>query len=469
MLEDMEAKMNKKHLIQLATTLVVMSILLTACGPNATPTVAPATQAPATQAPATQAPQEKVQIKVWTWEWAPIHNYIDAIVSEFEAANPNITVVYETLPGFGEGNYNDQVRSSYATGTSADVFFIQDTETYEFVSKGLVREIDAEALQSLGVASLDELKARYEPGVLEGWEYQGKFYGIPNEASVIVGYVNTEHLREAGIDPATVKLDTWEDIVAVAKQTIKKDANGNFTRVGYRMELQTIQFVMHDLANFTRNFGGSVLNAETTKCTLNQPEGIKALEYYLWLNRPEGAGVTDPAFGTQEGGAWQADWAAGLSTFVFTNPAATMGYAAEGTAAYGNYMAFPMPYPAGAKKSNVIWGWGWVVPPASPHPAEAWKFINFMMKDPERVLTDSGFPPGTKGLGDSQAAKSIPAYAAYGPSFAGAAFEFKHPKYTEIANVLLGMMQTLGYQGGDHAAVQAAADQACAEIDALLK
>jgi multiple sugar transport system substrate-binding protein len=391
------------------------------------------------------------------------------MISEFEAANPNITVVYETLPGFGEGNYNDLLRASYATDNTPDVFFIQDTETYEFVSKGLVREIDAEALQSLGIASLDVLKATYEPGVLEGWEYQGKFYGIPNEASVIVGYVNTDHLKEAGIDPATVKLETWEDVVAVAKQTMKKDASGNFTRVGLRMDLQSLSLFMHDLTNFINNFSGSILNVEGTKCMLNQTEGVKAIEYYLWLNRPEGAGISDPHFGTQEGGAYQADWGAGMATFLFTNPAATMGYAAEGTAAYGKYIAFPMPYPAGEKKANSIWGWGWTVPSNSKHPAEAWKFIAFMTKDGERLLKLSGFPPGNKGVGDSPTAKSIPAYAAYGASFEGAVFEFKHPKYTEIANILQAMMQTLGYQGGDHAAVQAAADQACAEIDVLLK
>jgi ABC-type glycerol-3-phosphate transport system substrate-binding protein len=445
---------------RLASILIIASIFFAACAPAQTPSPIQETEVP---------PAEKAQIKVWTWEWAPIHEFIDAIVEEFESENPNVDVVYETLPAFGEGSYNDQVRSSFATGTTPDVFFIQDTETYEFVSKNLVNEVDVGSLQYFNANSLDELKSLYEPGVLDGWAYEGKYYGIPNEASVIVGYVNTEHLKEAGLDPATVKLETWEDIVDVSKKTIQKDANGNFTRVGYRMELQTIQFVMHDLHNFTRNFGGSILNADQTKCVLNQPEGIKALEYYLWLNRPEGAGVTDPAFGTQEGGAWQADWAAGLSTFVFTNPAATMGYAADGTAAYGNYMAFPMPYPEGQEKSNVIWGWGWVVPTNSKHPAEAWDFISFMMKDPERVLKDSGFPPGTKGLGDSDVAKSIPAYEAYGPSFEGAAYEFKHPKYTEIANILLGMMQTLGYQGGDITTIQTEADQACAEIDALLK
>ena len=349
-----EDKMNKDHFFRIAAILIVTAMLLAACAPKATEapavTEAPAateapvvTEAPvATEAPAateapvaTEAPAaEKTTIKVWTWAWPPIINYIETIAKEYEAANPNVDVVYEFLPAFGEGSYNDQVRSSYAMDLTPDVFFIQDTETYEFVSKDLVQEIDENALQALGASSFDDLKARYEPGVLEGWSYQDKFYGIPNEASVIVGYVNTQHLKDAGIDPATVKLDTWEDIVDTCKKTIQKDANGNFTRVCYRMELQTIQFVMHDLHDFTRNFGGSILSPDMAKCTLNQPEGLKALEYYLWLNRPEGAGVTDPSFGTQEGGAWQADWAAGMSTFAFTNPAATMGYAAEGTAAY---------------------------------------------------------------------------------------------------------------------------------------
>ena len=146
------------------------------------------------------------------------------------------------------------------------------------------------------------------------------------------------------------------------------------------------------------------------------------------MNRPEEAGVTDPSFGTQEGGAWQADWAAGMSTFAFTNPAATMGYAAEGTAAYNNYLAFPMPYPKDGVKSNVIWGWGWVVPTNSKNSDEAWKFIHAMTVDGERLLEELGFPPGNKGLGDSETAKSIPAYAAYGPSFEGAALRVQAPE-----------------------------------------
>jgi ABC-type glycerol-3-phosphate transport system substrate-binding protein len=446
----------RRSLFVAMSLIMIFSLALAACGK--------ATETPAAEEPTVEVPEEKVTIKVWTWEWAPIHNFIDTIVAEFEAEYPNIDVNYETLPAFGEGNYDDTVRSSYATDSTADVFFIQDTQTYEFVSRDLVREIDDVALEALGASSIDELKARYEPGVLEGWSYGGKFYGVPNEASVKVAYVNVEHLEEAGIDPDTVKLDTWEDIVAVCEDTIQKDDAGNFTRVCFRMELQTIQFIMHDVHIFTKNFGGSILSPDGTQCTLNEPEAVEGLEYYLWLNRE--SGVTDPAFGTQEGGAWQADWAAGLSTFLFTNPAATMGYAAEGTPAYGNYFGFPMPYPDGADKANVIWGWGWVVPPNSEHPDEAWKFIGFMMEDAERVLAESGFPPGAKGLGDSEAALAIPAYQGYGPSFEGGAFEFKHPNYYEIGLVVVSMMQTLGFEGGD---VQAAADAACAEIQPLLE
>ena len=69
-----------------------------------------------------------------------------------------------------------------------------------------------------------------------------------------------------------------------------------------------------------------------------------------------------------------------------------------------NYMAFPMPYPKDGVNSNVIWGWGWVVPTNSKNSDEAWKFIHAMTVDGERLLKELGFPPGNKGLGDFETA-----------------------------------------------------------------
>jgi len=408
--------------------------------------------------------QDKVTIHIETWAWPPIIEYINGIIEEFEAENPNIEIEYNTLPAFGEGGYMDNVRSSYVTGDTPDIFFIQNTSTLEFVTRDLVRPIDDEALEALGADSLEDYVARYEPGVPDGWAHDGTYYGVPNEASVMVFYANKQYLVDGGYDPETVKLETWEDVVEVGKDLVQTDDDGNFTRVAFRMGALDSHNVIHDMHIFTKYFGGSILSPDGTQCTFNQPEAVEGVEYYLWLTNE--SGVSDPAFGTQEGGAHQLDWANGLSAFLFTNPAATMGYAGEGTPAYDNYIAIPMVYPEAAEKANVIWGWGWVVPTNSEHPAEAWKFIGALMADAERVLEESGFPPGNKGLGDSDVAMSIPAYQGYGASFEGASYQDTHANWNEIEQVVFSTVQGLVFQGGD---VQEALDAACAEIEPLLE
>ena len=55
---------------------------------------------------------------------------------------------------------------------------------------------------------------------------QGKTWGIPFQRSTIVMYYNKDAFRDAGLDP-TQPPATWDELVSMGKQLVKKDAGGN--------------------------------------------------------------------------------------------------------------------------------------------------------------------------------------------------------------------------------------------------
>jgi len=458
--------MFRKDHIQILLALVVSaSLLLVSCGaPAAEEPVAEEAEEPAAVEEEAEEPAaEEITLKIWTWTWEPENLYVESIIEEFEAENPNINILYEHFPASGENSFSDQLLISFAAGDPPDVFFIRESETPAYVDKGLIQPIDDVAIESMGYPSMDAFLDRYLTGALDGWAWDGVHYGVTNELILYMLFANTEYLQEAGYDPDTVKLETWEDVVDVAKDTIVQDADGKFTRVGFRMGMTSSRYVGHHVQLFLFQFGGSILNEEGTQCTLNEPEGVKAMEYMQWLLRD--SGVSDPHFGTQEGGAFQADWGAGLSTFIAVNASAAR-HGGPDSAIAGKWRTYPLPYPEEGIQSNINAGWGWVVPKDTKYPEEAWQLIGALTADPTRALLASGLPEGVKGLITDEVIAAHPEYAAYEPSAPGMVWELRHLNSQEILDIVVPLAQSLVYEGID---VQAALDQACEEINAAIQ
>ena len=80
--------------------MLISALVLAACGGGATATQAPAPATAVTEAPAateaqvmTEAPEmEPVTIAFWEQEGDDVDVFIDGLIADFEAANPDITV-----------------------------------------------------------------------------------------------------------------------------------------------------------------------------------------------------------------------------------------------------------------------------------------------------------------------------------------------------------------------------------------
>lgn len=115
----------------------------------------------------------------------------------------------------------------------------------------------------------------------------GKPVAVASEGTLFLLFYNKDILSKAGIDPETVKLDTWDDWKA-ASDKITAAGKGKFYGGGVPSHPHfggSLRFTSI-ARSVGQDFGGG------DKVTINTPENIKALEYLREMdkNLPKGVG-----------------------------------------------------------------------------------------------------------------------------------------------------------------------------------
>lgn len=113
--------------------------------------------------------------------------------------------------------------------------------------------------------------------------FNGKRYGFPCEGgSLQLLYINTDYMREAGLNPETDYPKTVEEFIDVAKKMTKYDASGNIVRSGYHPRyLGGGEGVAGKFIPFIHVFGGRVLSEDLTQAVgyVNSPEAKAAFQF----------------------------------------------------------------------------------------------------------------------------------------------------------------------------------------------
>ena len=196
--------MKKQQLSWLLGLIVVLSMILSACGAPATETAAQeATEAPAAEAPAaTEAPAaatEPVTIRYVMWDsnQQPVYQ---ACADAFHAANPNITVSVEQQ---GWDDYWNGIGTGFVSGDAPDVITDHLAKFPEFAVNNQIMDLQPFIDRDKVDTSV------YLPGLADLWVREGKRYGLPKDWDTIAVFYNKDMFEKAGIDPAIMKDWTW--------------------------------------------------------------------------------------------------------------------------------------------------------------------------------------------------------------------------------------------------------------------
>jgi len=226
-----------KKLTPLFALVVVMSILMSACGTPATPTAAPASDVPTavaaqpTDVPAVAAPTDTAAVAGPTetpaptanpnalftfWSWVP---HIEDQVAEWNTLHPDMQVNYVNSGG-GNGNYTKLKVALQANTGIPDVVQIEYQHLPNYIAQGVLLDLSA--------YGANDVKSQFIPWTWSQVSQGTGVYAYPQDAGPMVMFCNTAVLDKYGITAPT----TWDEFTAAAAKLHKADPNvylSNFT------------------------------------------------------------------------------------------------------------------------------------------------------------------------------------------------------------------------------------------------
>ena len=403
--------MRKERSLVWAVTalLVVASMLLASCAPQATATQAPpaATEAPASEAPAateppaatetpaaTEAPAatdvpitgenyspdipEPAEPVTVTWStWVNTDTpFWKATIAAFEEVHPNIKIEVQSVPS--SDDMFDKLLAQIAAGNPPDTAYVSDWMT------GALAQND-------GLVALDDYIAKstiidindYVPAFLQPARVNDVQYGLPFASETTGLFYRTDRFEEAGLDPNHPP-ETWEEFQEYAEKLTDKDNS----KYGFAVFATEAAYYFYP---WLWQAGGDQLNPDDPNDVIwDSPEGQKAAEFYVNLAKYSPEDLLNATswdgrvpFANGDVAMYMAGtWFAG--TLLTEFPDATGKWAAA-------------PLPQDKKCATTIAGDHLVVFKGSKNPEAAYKWVEWLSSPQNMVAYNLGNPdePGT--------------------------------------------------------------------------
>lgn len=248
--------------------LVILTLVLGACAAPAAAPAAPAAEAPAAveapaaaapvaEAPAAPAAKEELQLMGWASSDAE-NTRLQSVVDGFNASNDAINVTLSLVP-----DYDTKLQTSMAGGSPPDVFYIDGFRLRDLVKAGALAPIGDNTV------NLDD----FYPSLRNVFTVDGTFYCPPKDFSTLALEYNKDMFDAAGVAYPTADW-TWADLRAAAEQLTDAD-NGVY---GMVLSADFARWIA-----FLYQAGGSVTNDDNTAMTINSPEALTALNFYVGM------------------------------------------------------------------------------------------------------------------------------------------------------------------------------------------
>ena len=343
--------------------LVIASMALAACGGSA--------------------PAKSTEITFMMWGAPEEQTVWQAVVDDFQKANPNITVKVEVSDW---DSYWTKLNTLIAGGTPPDVFAMDAPLYLDWQSRGALLNLQPYIDKTPGF--LDG----FYPQTLSAYKVGNEYYGLPRDFQTVVLFYNKDMFDAAGVKYPTADW-TYDDLLAAAK-TLTKDTNGDGKIEQYGLWTDTWDMELF-WSEAIWAYGGDIINADHTK-TLIADGGARDAWKYIDSLYKEGVMPTPTTSGEYGGDLFQSGNAAMTSIGHWAVP----GYVGANI----NFGVAPMPKgPKGAATS--VNSAGFVLSKDSKNPDAAFEFVKFALSEAgQKRLAELGFAiPVLKSVAESDA------------------------------------------------------------------
>jgi multiple sugar transport system substrate-binding protein len=315
--------------MMLSTCMVLLAVLLTACGGSNSSSNTSSTG----------------PTNLTVWAMGAEGDNLKTIASDFTKANPNIKVTVQAIPW---SDAQSKLLTAIAGGQTPDISQIGTTGMAQFAKTGALAPTPA------SINKNNFYKSAWDTTVVNGTSY-----GVPWYADTRLLFYRTDIAAKAGITSAP---KTWSDLLAMAKAMQQKG--------GAKYGISLLNNDWEELAPFIYQDGGNLANGN--KYTLNTTQTIDALNYYKEFFAQ---GLTPSSEPT--GFDPVQSFVQGQTPMLFSGAYIMSQIATEGGSAMnGKWAVAPMP--GKVNNDSFIGGGDMAVFKNSPHQDAAWKFIQYV-------------------------------------------------------------------------------------------
>ena len=332
--------------------------------------------------------------------------------------------------------YHQMIVTSFGTGMSPDVARVDIANIAAYAKQG-------------GLAALSdypdfaELSASYLDAPLSTNLYQGKYYGLPLDTNCKAAVVNTNVLKELGLDeiPATM-----EEFIEAAK-----------TRGTYSLNVSGVGD--WDMYPYFWLFGGTLTDDGFTKASgyLDSDASIAAMQKIVELHDEKVLTIRDVDGSVDAWDGINSEYA-----MFFEGPWYFGSY--EDSLSKGITAATIPTYEG--RSASVVGGEDIAVFATSAHPEAAYEFAKFMTsEDVQLAMLEAGQLPILKSLVSSEAVQSNPVWSVYMQQMESAKARIPSPNNSAIQEIWSETVTSIFVDGAD---VAQALHDAAARIDEQL-
>ncbi len=247
---------------------LVMGLVISGCGvkkDDAGETAQTSTKAPEDTKQSEPLPVEAQEVTVNFANFSASgdnQKYLDQMVAEFNKQYSHIKLNVETV---GYGDYFVQMQTRVAANTAPDCYELNYENFVSYAKKNVLHELEPLFKETQFDSSIVNEKA------LNAFKTDGKQYGLPASFSNVLLIYNKELFDKAGISYPTDSW-TWEDGQKAAEKirVLGKDIFGIFHPIQFWEFFKVVQ-----------QNGGSLLNEDKTKFTVNTPQNIETLQFMV--------------------------------------------------------------------------------------------------------------------------------------------------------------------------------------------
>jgi ABC-type glycerol-3-phosphate transport system substrate-binding protein len=335
------------------------------------------------------ASKKQADLRFMYWGDVSEIQIIKEMVSKFEK-DTGLTVSAERAPSGPP--YMEKVLTQFAGGSAPDVLFVEVNNFKEFAQKGVLEDLTPYLEQEKSLNKKD-----FYPQIIDRFTDGKSLFVLPRDiAPICTIYYNKKAFDEAGVKYP--KDDwTWNDMLAIAKKLVKKDANGMITRFGYVDDWPLWE-------PFVFSNGGKMVDSvkNPKKCLLDKKEAIDAVQYRADLIHKHQV-MPSPSQMTAMGGMGTADMFISERVGMFFSGI----WKTPSFRTIKNFEWDVVMFPKGPKgiRGFSTGGSGYAVVKSSKKKDMAWKLVTYLAgKEGQKKLAQTGLAqPAMKAIAESPA------------------------------------------------------------------